>query len=251
MEPQRQPPWDYPAEDDLGETLLHMLIRTLLFELVRRHLAQRAIRALTGSDQFVYWVEGNPHKTVAPDLYVVLGADPNRDVRVWKIWEEGSAPQFALEIVSDDVQKDYVLAPMRYAEMGVEELVVFDPMDRDGRVRWQLYRRTAAGDLVLHTSSNDDRIRSAVLDCHLRWVLDPQSGQPRVRLGVGPQGDQLVRTGEEAERAGKEAERAGRQAERVGREAERAGREAERARRLALEAEVAALKRRLKNQRDD
>ena len=80
--PQPAEPWDLPAEDDVAETLLHLMIRVLLLELARRWFATRGVRALVGSDQFVYWDRRNPHRVVAPDLYVVLDADPDRSVRV-------------------------------------------------------------------------------------------------------------------------------------------------------------------------
>lgn len=198
----------YPAEDDVAETVLHLLIRTFFLALVRRWLALRGVRAFAGSDQFIYWVQGNPHRTAAPDLYVLFGVDPDRVFRSWKVWEEHVVPRFVMEVVSDDVYKDYVTAPMRYADLGVDELVIFDPeaATSPDRVRWQVYRRRA-GELVLELRSAGDRVVSEVLDCHLRWVPE---GDDRgvVRLGTGVDGDELVPTAEEAERAGHEAERA-------------------------------------------
>ena len=189
-------PVHYPVEDDVGETLLHLLIRTLLLDLVRRWLAVRGTPGLVGSEQFIYWVEGNPHRCVAPDLYVLFGVDPNLLPRSWKIWEEHVVPRFAMEVVSDDAHKDYVLGPMRYAEIGVDELIIYDPepeTSRDG-VRWQVYRRRD-GELLLEARSDGDRVASEVLGCHLRLV--DHGGHPLVRLGKGPNGDDLVPTADE------------------------------------------------------
>ncbi len=256
MEPRRTnlPDWAYPAEDDVPETLLHLRIRTLLYELVRRYLAQQGVEALTGSEQFLYWVEDNPLRSLAPDVYVVLGVSPHYDVRSWQTWREGRVPELAIEIVSDDVDEDYEVGPVRYAEAGVRELVIFDPAEGPGRLRWQVYVRDAEGDLVQTQSTTGDRVPSGVLGCHLRCV-EGEDGQPRVRLGVGPEGEELVPTAEEAEgaersekeqeRAAKEAERAAKEAERAAKERERADKERERALRLAAEAELEELRARL------
>lgn len=227
MEPDRTalPEWAYPVEDDVPETILHLRIRTLLYHLVQRTLARRGIEALTGSDQFLYWVQGQPHRVIAPDLYVVLGVPADYDVRSWQVWREGKPPELVVEIVSDDVQKDYELAPVRYADVGVRELVIFDPLEGPGRIRWQVYRRDSAGDMVRARSTQADRVECQVLGCHLRYVVE--AGQPRIRIGEGPHGDTLVPTAEESEAT------------------ERAAKEQERAKRRALEAEVAALRARL------
>jgi Uma2 family endonuclease len=261
MQPERPAhiPWDYPAEDDVAETLLHLLIRTLLMTLTRRYLASQDRAALVGSDQFVYWEPANPHRALAPDLYVVLGKDPDRSVRVWKTWEDG-APNLVVEVVSVDRNKDYVMAPLRYEEMGVDELIVFDPHRGPGRIRWQVYRRDENG-LCLHTKTDGDRVRSGVLGCHLVRV-EHADGTPRVRLGTGADGGILVptpdeeakreraakereRAAKERERAAKERERAAKERERAEKERERAEKERERALRIALEAEVATLRQRL------
>lgn len=230
----------YPAEEVVPETLLHFRIRTLLWHLVQRHLAGTGRRALTGSDQFIYWEEGNNKKSIAPDVYVVLGEDPHRGVRVWKTWEESGAPDLVVEIVSNDVRKDYVLGPSQYDSMGVQELIVYDPNPTEGRVRWQVYRRDEGGGLVPWDQTSGDRVHSQVLDCMLREVMAPE-GEQRIRLGTGPDGETLLLAAEEAEWA----ERAQKEAERAQKEAERAQKEAERARRIELEAEVAELRRRL------
>ncbi len=214
--------WSYPAEDDVGETYLHLLIRTLLLHLAQRHLASRETKAFVGSDQFVYWAQGYPHKAIAPDLFVVFGEEPNRPVRVWKTWEEGVVPSLAVEIVSENVRKDYVHGPMQYANLGVQELIIFDPQPGWGRVRWQVYRRDANAELVLVEKTDADRVRSDQLDCHLRQVVDAHDGLLRVRLATGDTGEDLVPTAEEAERT----------------------------RRVELEAEVAALRRQLAARED-
>ena len=187
----------YPEEEVVGETHLHLLIRLGLFTLVRRLLDERGERAFVGSDQFLYWVPGNPQRCVSPDLYVFPGVDPATPARSWKLWEHDGPPSLVLEVVSDDVDKDYVAGPMRYAEIGVEELVIYDPEPERGRdrVRWQVYRRRD-GELVLEEEGGGDRVRSEALGCWLRVIPD-DAGRPLLRIGLGAAGDELFPTAEE------------------------------------------------------
>lgn len=229
MEPRHSvlPDWAYSAEDDMPVSLPHLLLRTHLFQLVRQHLAARGTQALTGSNQFIYWIEGNPQRAVAPDVYVLLGQDPTLPVRVVKTWELG-APDLVIEVVSEGASMAYEIGPKRYGEMGVAELIVIDPGVGPGRHRFQSFQREeASGDLVRVAATSADRIHSRILDCHLRWVEETSDGIPRVRLATGPHGDVLVPTLAESEHA------------------ERAAKESERAQRIALEARVAELEARL------
>jgi hypothetical protein len=230
----RSKPYDptyYPVDDEMGEGLLHLLIRELLRPLIARFLVESGVKALVGGNQYIYWEQYAPTKSVAPDVYVLPGVSPKRSVKSWKVWEEdGVVPSFALEVVSDDPRKDYRIAPQRYEELGVDELVIFDP-DADARregFRWQVFRRLKRRGFVRIETTNADRIASRVLRC---WLREVGSGEDlRVRLATGPTGDVLVPLPEEAERAAKEAERAAR---------ERAEREVEK-----LRAEIARLRKR-------
>ena len=185
---------EYPTTDDMGEHLLQRVIANLLRSLVRQWLAGSRRVATVGANQFVYWVEGDPRRCRAPDVYVVEGVSlsPER-VGVWKTWE-GHAPSFAFEVVSDDQLKDYEAAPRDYDAMGVRELVVFDPwatVRSRKRVRWQVFRRTE-GVFTRVESASGDRVWSEVLGCWLRSV-DGARGV-RVRLATGSHGDTLIAT---------------------------------------------------------
>jgi hypothetical protein len=106
-------------------------------------------------------------------------------------------PSFALEVVSKDVDKDYVEGPPLYAALGVRELVIFDPefsLGRD-RVRWQVYRRSARKRWTMEERTDADRVRSKVLGCWLRAV--GHGTGTRIRLATGLRGDDLVPTPEE------------------------------------------------------
>jgi hypothetical protein len=125
------------------------------------------------------------------------------------VWETGIEPALAVEIVSGDLEKDYVEAIRRYEALLPRELIIFDPESEQSpdRVRWQLWR-PVLGRFTQVCVSDGDRVRSEALGCWLRCVGAGPS--IRVRLGVGPEGAHLLPTAEEraeAEQKRAEAER--------------------------------------------
>ncbi len=224
-EPARRPgapdPTHYPVSEKVPEKRLNRDIATMLRHLIERWLAKRGETARVGTDQFIYWVQHQPTRALAPDVYVLPGVDPATEIDAWKVWETGIVPSLAVEVVGLDVRKDYEVAPGRYDELGVRELVVYDPRpEGPDRVRFQVWRRRR-GKLARVERTDADRVRSSVLGCWLREV--GEGAAQRLRIGTGPRGDRIHPTAEEAERLGREA---------VERE-----RDLERARRAAAERE--------------
>ena len=196
--------------------------------------------AFVGADQFIYWRQHNPRVAVSPDVYVIPGVPPDADPKAWLLWQHDVMPSIAIEVVSDDWEKDYREMPEKYGDLGIPELVIFDPKHdaHPEGVRWQVYRRVGKRGLVRVEVTNRDRVKSRTLRCWLRAVGSGQ--QLCLRIAEGATGDLLVPTAEEraaTERSAKEAERTAKEAERAAKEAERAAKEAERA---AKEAERAA-----------
>ncbi|WP_437686907.1 Uma2 family endonuclease [Sorangium sp. So ce176] len=234
-------PTHYPVEKKMGEDSLQTWIVELLRPLIERWYSELGRPRFVGADQFIYDQQFDPSKVVAPDVYVLPGVAPGRRVRSWKVWETGIAPSFALEVVSsDDPYKEYADALERYRELGVKELVIFDPdweKSRD-RVRWLRYRRLKARGFVRVEATNVDRIYARVLGCWLRVTGDGE--EVRLRLATGPEGEELFSAAAEAERVDVEAERAAKQAERAAKQAERAAKEAALERIAVLEAQIAS-----------
>jgi Uma2 family endonuclease len=218
----------YPTEEKLGEDILQRLIMEVLRPIVEAYLKAKRVKAFVGADQFIYFRRGDTRGRVAPDVYVLPGVDPKRRIRSWKTWEEGIAPCFAVEVVSLDVDKDYIDVPPLYNELGIDELIVFDPgyEEEPNRFRFQLFRRIAKRGLVRVEVTNEDRIRSKYLGCYVRAI--GELGETRLRLSTGASGSELVKTDVEHERAEKERERA--------------EKEHERALRVAAQAELEALR---------
>ena len=193
----------YPETDHMGEDFLQRLIAEELRPLIARWFKSRRVRAFTGADQFLYWVEGDPTRRVAPDVYVLPKVDPGAVPTSWQLWEVGP-PSFALEIVSRDVGKDYEDAPAEYSAMGAKELVIFDPGATSRsrtRVRWQVYRRLARRAFVRVAQTTSDRVEVASLGCWLRAMGDGRD--VRLRLGTGADGESLFLTEAEEEARGR------------------------------------------------
>ncbi|WP_437727166.1 Uma2 family endonuclease [Sorangium sp. So ce861] len=226
-------PLHFPEEALVPETKRHLEIRTLLYLVLKTF----SDRAAIGSDQFVYWSASDPSRCLAPDAFVRLDT-PDTPFGSWKTWERG-APELAVEIVSEHDADPQTWAEKlgKYHELGVMELVAFDPEAAPGE-RLRVWDRID-GDLVERVVEGE-RSPCSVLGLH--WVVVPAAGHPAaLRLARTPDGAELVLTPEEAERRRAEAER--RRAEAEGRraETERRRAEAELAARASAERRIAEL----------
>ncbi|WP_433935509.1 Uma2 family endonuclease [Sorangium cellulosum] len=195
-------PLHFPEEALVPETKRHLEIRTLLYVVLKTF----SDRAAIGSDQFVYWSASDPSRCLAPDAFVRLGT-PDTPFGSWKTWERG-APELAVEIVSEHDADPQTWAEKlgKYHELGVLELVAFDPEAAPGE-RLRVWDRID-GDLVERVVEGE-RSPCTVLDLH--WAVVPAAGLPAaLRLARTPDGAELVLTPEEAERRRAEAEQAAR-----------------------------------------
>jgi Uma2 family endonuclease len=118
---------EYPESDGLPmrETDLHRWWMTRIGEWLRwRYQGQRVY---VSGNLLIYPEEGNNMRHVSPDCFVVLDCEPGFR-RTYKLWEEGKAPDFVLEVTSSSTRRqDEDDKPSRYAEMGVKEYFLFDP----------------------------------------------------------------------------------------------------------------------------
>ncbi len=241
-------PTIYPTEDHRGEGSLQRFISELFRALAERWLRSLGHPTFVGANQFIYWKQFDPKRSLAPDVFVLPGVEPGIKIDSWKTWERGITPSFALEIVSqNEYLKDYRDGPPSYDEIGVQELIIFDPEYRNDpaeRLRFQVFRRLPKRGLVRVETTNEGRVRSRVLGCHVRAV-GTDLNTLRLRLATGPKGDTLFPTAEEAELAAREGERAAQDAERAAQNVanvERAAREEAEAELVQLRAEIARLR---------
>ena len=177
-----------------------------------------------GSDQFFAWDERNPHKPIAPDVYL-LDDPPSRPFPdTFQTWLPGiHAPRVAFEFVSHRWKKDYYEAPPHYDKLGVDELIIFDQpaarqptlpgLDQDDcgiRQPLQHFTRDRKGALT-RTHLGQGPVWSPALNAWLTIV--PTHNAPALRLATDPAGRHLVpshkeRAEAERERADAEWERA-------------------------------------------
>jgi Uma2 family endonuclease len=191
-----------PFEDDMGESSQQRFISELFRPEAEACMAERGAPTFVGADQYIGWDPDDGENVLAPDVYVLPGVEPGVDFEFWKVWQTGIVPSFALEIVSKRKKKDYTEVPPLYDELGVDELVIFDPRYKRRRreaYRFQVYRRVEGRGFVRIEATNADRARSRTFGCWIRCVGEGE--RQRLRLARGLAGEDLVPTA--AERSAK------------------------------------------------
>ncbi len=110
----------------MAETDVHYRLMTdLRFELEQFFRGESDVY-VSGNILF-YYVEGNPKKRVAPDVFVARGVRKG-DRRVYKLWEEGRAPEVVFEVSSRQTWREDLNTKWRlYEDLGVKEYFIFDP----------------------------------------------------------------------------------------------------------------------------
>ncbi len=179
--------------------------------------------AHVNGNTFLYYVEGNPRRSMSPDCYVVFGLSEAAQHSLslggnntYLLWEVGKAPDFVLEIGSKSTaDADLGRKRDRYAEIGVSEYWRFDATGGE------FYGEPLVGEYLVDDEyrrfevrhEGDGRVwsHSEILNLELWWT----DGDLRFQDPVA--GRWLLRRDEE--RAGRLEERAGRLEERVRAEA--------------------------------
>ena len=168
-------------------------------------------RAFVATDLLVYYREGDPGATVAPDVMVVLGADDSHR-RSYLLWEEGGrVPDFVLEVISSTTQEnDEGKKRTTYARMGVREYFRYSPVSRQmaGMTGHRLVgEELREGRWEALPRLGQERIRSEVLGLELRVKGQRSEGDFRELRFFNPITGEDLRTLDEAEHALDEAER--------------------------------------------
>lgn len=119
---------DYPESDGepMAETDVHYRLMTdLRFELEEFFRSEPDV--YVSGNILLYYVEGNPKRRVAPDVFVARGVRKGAR-RVYKLWEEGRAPEVVFEISSRQTWREDLNTKWRlYEDLGVKEYFIFDP----------------------------------------------------------------------------------------------------------------------------
>jgi Uma2 family endonuclease len=177
-------PSEEPPEEHVPETQRHLEVRTTLYLVLRDALPDAAV----GSDQFVYIDAGDPRRSLAPDVFVKLGAR-GTSFDNWKVWERG-APDVAVEIVSafDRRDAEWDAKLERYQSSGIREVVRFDHEDEQPLTIWD----RVDDELLERAPESSDLYACAALG--LWWVIVPSDVGPMLRLARDRTGAQLLPT---------------------------------------------------------
>jgi len=137
-------------------------------------------------DLLIYYDEGNPRGSVAPDAFVVIGAE-QRQRMTYKLWEEPKAPDFALEVASPNTWREDEGPKRRlYERLGVREYWQYDPTGEHLGVRlkgWRLVEGAYEPQPLVASLDGTRFLRSETLGLDLRvkdeemYFLDPATGQ--------------------------------------------------------------------------
>ena len=117
----------YPESDGkpMAETERHFREILKNFTLIETHFAHVPDVYVLGN-MMMYYEEGNPRKSISPDIFVAFGIG-RKERRIYKIWEEGKPPDFVLEFASKKTyQKDLTDKKRLYADIGIQEYFLYD-----------------------------------------------------------------------------------------------------------------------------
>jgi Uma2 family endonuclease len=177
-------PVHYPESDGkpMAESDLHRKEMTRLIETLDNFFADRPDIYVSGN-LLLYYEEGNPRASAAPDVFVVRGV-PKRDRPIYKLWEEGVAPAVVIEVTSPTTRRED-LAKKRtlYARLGVAEYYLYDPLAEYLDPPFQGYRldgadyRAMATDATGALTSEALGLRLLLVEGRLR-LFERQSGAP-------------------------------------------------------------------------
>ena len=163
-----------------------------------------------GGDLLMYYERGDPTRRVAPDVFVIFGV-PDHHRMSYRLWEEGKAPDFALEVASESTwREDLGRKRDLYAKLGIREYWLFDPKGEflDPPLRGLVLQNGEYGELPGRMENGVRVLRSRVLGLDLRAegsalrFRDPVTGEDlRTIEEADARGDQEAAARQRAEAA--------------------------------------------------
>jgi Uma2 family endonuclease len=121
---------EYPSSDGkpMAETDLHRDDMVDLIATLREYFAADPNVYVSGN-LLLYYVEGDPRRSVAPDVLVARGVPRLPPRRYYLVWEEGKAPDLVIEITSKKTRRrDQTKKKTLYRDvLKVAEYFQFDP----------------------------------------------------------------------------------------------------------------------------
>ena len=211
-----------------------ILFRTI--ETLEAHYAQQPDVYVSG-DILMYYVKGDPHQVIAPDVLVSFGLE-KKERLTYLVWVEGKLPDFVMEFSSKTTYNDD-LGPKkdRYASLGIQDYFLYDALGL--YLPTPLMGYTLVDDKYIPLTGNrDGGLHSDVLS--LDFHVDD------VGLGIyDPVAGAWLQTPTESAEARAEQEKARAEEEKARAEQEKARAETAEARAETAETEVAQLREQL------
>ena len=159
---------DYPTGDGkpMAETEVHLWVMMDLIQTLSRHFAADPM-VYVGGDLLLYYEQGDGHKHLAPDVFVVKGIPKRPPRKNYLMWREGKAPDLVIEVTSESTMENdrgHKLGLYRDV-LRVPEYFQFDPTDDYLDPALQGYR--LRGGVYRPIRSVGGRLPSTVLGLHL------------------------------------------------------------------------------------
>ncbi len=212
---------DYPASDGrpMAETDYHINLILDTRQRLKDWFGDRDDVYVAGN-LFVYYEEGQPNRSLAPDGFVAFGV-PNRLRETYKVWEEGVFPSVVFEFTSKSTQAEDLGVKLKiYRDIWkVKEYFLFDPYEEYLNPSFYGLRRSRNDFAPIAPVRG--RLASKVLgvsmerDGKMIRFFDSATGRPL-----------LTESEREAERANRRADASARRAQEAARRAEEAARRA-------------------------
>ena len=165
-------PVEYPSSDGQPMAENDAQRNAIMYGIgaLSRHFRDRRDVYVSG-DLLIYYEEGNPRVSIAPDVFVVFGVE-NRERPNYKLWEERRAPAFVLEVASPITWRDDLgWKRSVYARLGVREYWQYDPAGEHLPLRLEGERLTPSGYVRQPLETGPDgtlALRSETLGLELR-----------------------------------------------------------------------------------
>ncbi len=173
----------YPETDGkpMAETDLHRQIMMALIHALEEFFRNDP-QVYVAGNLLLYYEEGVPSSCCAPDVFIVRGISKGNR-RTYKLWEEESAPDFVIEVTSKSTRlEDLGSKKVLYAEMGVSEYFLFDPLNEYLSPPLIGYRLEGSNYVQMEPSSGRFHSEATGLDLTVieGWprFIDPSTGEP-------------------------------------------------------------------------
>jgi Uma2 family endonuclease len=241
------PGYPYEDEEPMPASEYHGVQINTFYEQLARYFEIHT-DIYVGYDNFIYYEEGKPDKSVAPDVYVVFGVQKKPPRRSFYTWAEGAVPTAVFEFLSDSTahQDRNGKVGLYLIEIGVEEYFLHQP-DPNRPPEFRGWRRNPSGGIVEIAQDGGGGLFSESLNLWLRW--EERENNVRLLRPYLPDGTAIT-TSVEEKHLRLEAEAIAVEESERRREAETLAR-AEAQHRREAEAELERLRAQLANRQDE